>query len=199
MPLTMSSSVAQLLKKETFHAHTESEKILTPKLASITSYEDYASVLKMFYGYFSPVEALIKFYISKDVLNDIDERRNSLFILRDLKAINHSTDALPVCNDLPKIKSSLEALGTMYVLEGSTLGGRMISKMLTKNASVVFNEYNLNFFNGNKEDTGYKWTYFLSVLDKYGEHADVIVASANETFKCLTKWMEKFYESEGKL
>lgn len=191
MPLTIPSSVARLLKKGTFHAHTESEKILAPKLASIKSYQDYASILKMFYGYFHPVEAIIKSYISKDVLSDIDERRNSLFILQDLNAINHSTNALPVCKQLPKIKSSLEALGTMYVLEGSTLGGRMISKMLMKNTTVVFNESNLNFFNGYKENTGVKWTYFLSVIDQHEEEAEVIVAAANETFNCLTQWMEK--------
>lgn len=191
MPLTMSTSVAELLKKETIYAHKKSERILTQKLISITSYQDYASILKMFYGYFQPVEALVKKHLTKDVLNDINERRNSLFILQDLKAIDHSTDVLPICDDLPKINSCLEALGTMYVLEGSTLGGRMISKMLMKNTSVAFDNSNLIFFNGYKEDTGKRWAYFLSVIDQYEENAAVIVESANETFNCLTKWMER--------
>lgn len=191
MPLTMLTSVAELLKRETLYAHKKSERILTQKLISIKSYQDYASILKMFYGYFHPIEAIVKKYLKKDVLKDIDERRNSLFILHDLEAINYSTEEIPLCVDLPKINSSLEALGTMYVLEGSTLGGRVISKMLMKNTSVVFGDANLNFFNGYKVDTGSKWAHFLSVIDQYEKSAAIIVEAANETFNCLTKWMER--------
>lgn len=187
----MSMPVAQLLKKETVHAHAQTEKVLGPKLSSIQSNNDYATILKMFYGFFHPLEKIIGQYVTKNVLVDIDERRNSLFIVSDLKAMGYSTEQLSVCNELPKINSSLTALGALYVLEGSTLGGRMISKMLMKNPFVKFDESNLNFFSGYKENTGSKWTYFLSVIDQYSEDADVIVAAANETFTCLTKWMEK--------
>ena len=97
MPLTMSMSVAQLLKKETFAAHTQAEKILAPKLASIQSFDDYASILKMFYGFFHPLETRIKQQIAQDILLDIDERRNALFILNDLIAIQHSTGHIALC------------------------------------------------------------------------------------------------------
>ena len=191
MPLTMSMSVAQLLKKETFAAHTQAEKILAPKLASIQSFDDYASILKMFYGFFHPLETRIKQQIAQDILLDIDERRNALFILNDLIAIQHSTGHIALCESLPKINSSLAALGAMYVLEGSTLGGRMISRMLMKNTLVPFSNSNLHFFNGYKDETGKKWTSFLAVLEEHAEGVDAIVSAANETFNCLTQWMEK--------
>jgi len=191
MPLTISMSVAQLLKRETFEEHAKAEKLLAPKLASIQSYNDYAAILKMFYGFFCPLEKRIERHLSQEILVDVHERRNSLFILRDLESIQSSTEDLLLCKTLPGINSSLQALGTMYVLEGSTLGGRMIGKMLMKNPGVTFNDANLNFFNGYKENTGTKWTYFLSVVDQYEDHADVMIASANETFRCLTKWMEE--------
>jgi len=184
-------SVAQLLKKETFEEHARAEKLLAPKLTSIQSYDDYAAILKMFYGFFHPLEKPIAQYLTGQVLSDIHERRNSLFILRDLTAIQSSTEGFLLCKTLPGINSSLQALGTMYVLEGSTLGGRMIGKMLIKNPAVAFNDSNLNFFNGYRENTGTKWTYFLSVVDQYEDHADDIITSANETFSCLTKWMEE--------
>lgn len=190
MPLTITMPVAQLLKKETFDAHLRSEKILASKLVSIKTYQDYASILKTFYGFFCPVENLIRQFITKDILDDIRERRNSLFIIQDLKAINYSIEQLPVCDQLPNIKSSFEALGAMYVLEGSTLGGRMIGKMLLKNTAVAFNDFNLNFFSGYKERTGSKWSCFLSVLNQCEDEADVVAAAANETFDCFTQWME---------
>ena len=191
MSLTIQTSVASLLKKYTYEAHAITEKTLIPKLTSIKNYDEYASVLKMFYGFFHPLEKTIRQYISKEILSDINERRNSRFIVTDLSSIGHPVQELSICNDLPKINSSLDALGSMYVLEGSTLGGRMISRMLMKNSLVRFDESNLHFFNGYQENTGSKWKYFLSVLNEYDAYADVMIASANETFTCLTKWMEQ--------
>jgi heme oxygenase len=191
MPLTMSVSVAQLLKQETAVSHVRTENILPPALATIHSFDDYASILKMFYGYFHPLESIIRFYITPGILEDIDERRNSSFIINDLKAIGYSTEPLALCTQLPKINSSLAALGAMYVLEGSTLGGRMISRMLMKNTLVPFSNSNLHFFNGYKDETGKKWTSFLAVLEEHAEGVDAIVSAANETFNCLTQWMEK--------
>ena len=187
----MSVSVAQLLKQETAVSHVRTENILSPTLATIHSFDDYASILKMFYGYFHPLESIIRSYITPGILEDIDERRNSSFIINDLKAIGYSTESLALCTQLPNINSSLAALGAMYVLEGSTLGGRMISRMLMKNALVPFDDSNLHFFNGYKESTGKRWTSFLSVLEEHAEGVDTIVTAANETFNCLTKWMDK--------
>ncbi|MGZ3940222.1 MAG: biliverdin-producing heme oxygenase [Flavisolibacter sp.] len=191
MPLTMSMSVAQLLKKETASAHVETEKLLAPRLANIQSYGDYASILKMFYGFFHPLECVIRSHVTPAILADIDERRNASLLLIDLKTMGYYSESLSLCGQLPKINSSLAALGAMYVMEGSTLGGRMISRMLMKNPHVPFGDSNLHFFNGYKEDTGKRWTGFLSVLEEHGEHVDTIVAAANETFICLTKWMEE--------
>jgi heme oxygenase (biliverdin-IX-beta and delta-forming) len=126
MPLTMSIPVAQLLKEGTACAHREAEEILAPKLAGIKSYDDYADILQMFYGFFHPLERILAQHISTELLPDIDQRRSSFFIIMDLKSIGCSTERLPMCERLPKISSSLAALGAMYVLEGSTLGGRII-------------------------------------------------------------------------
>jgi heme oxygenase len=191
MPLTIFESVSQRLKKGTAEAHQQTETILAPRLASIRTIDDYACILKMFYGYFSPLEKAISHYITTAVLPDVHERRNSLFILRDLEAIGCSTEKLLTCQDIPKIISIPRALGAMYVLEGSTLGGRMISKMMMKNTSVVFDESYLNFFNGYKEDTGNKWKAFLSVIERYEAEGNELIDSANETFDGLTKWMEQ--------
>lgn len=190
MSLTITVTVAHRLKIETEEAHVKTEQILSPRMTSIKNYDDYALILKMFYGYFSVLDKSIGDFITTNVLPDIRERRNSFFILKDLEAIGYSTKSIPVCVNVPSIDSVEEALGAMYVLEGSTLGGRMISKMLIKNTSAVFNDSNLNFFNGYKEDTGNKWKLFVSTLDRYDRDADKIIDTANTTFECLTKWME---------
>jgi heme oxygenase (biliverdin-IX-beta and delta-forming) len=138
MPLTMSIPVARLLKEGTACAHREAEEILAPKLAGINSYDDYAAILQMFYGFFHPLERILAQHISTELIPDIDQRRSSVFIIMDLKSIGCSTKELRVCERLPKISSSLAALGAMYVLEGSTLGGRKSGRMLMKNSAVQF-------------------------------------------------------------
>jgi hypothetical protein len=64
MPLTISISAAQLLKKETFDVHTKTEKRLGLKLQSITKFDDYATILKMFFGFFNPTKKIISRHIT---------------------------------------------------------------------------------------------------------------------------------------
>ena len=55
-------------------------------------------------------------------------------IAADLSALGllrSEIDALPLCRDAAGLAGSLEhALGSLYVLEGSTLGGRIITRAL---------------------------------------------------------------------
>ena len=56
-----------------------------------------------------------------------------------------------------------EALGAMYVIEGSTLGGNVIAKQLSKIEG--FEEVTFNFFGCYQENTGPMWKNFKEVLD----------------------------------
>ena len=75
MPLTL-GSLAQLLKTETQVQHQIAEQLLYPKLEKIRTVEDYSMILKMFYGYYAPLESFIARYISKNELYDIEQRKN---------------------------------------------------------------------------------------------------------------------------
>ena len=115
MPLTISMSAAQLLKKETFDAHTKAEKGLRLKLQSITTYDNYAMILKMFYGFFYPIENIISQYISPEISRAVNESRNTFSILIDLDSIRYSTGQLLFCHDLPVISSRLFKSRRIYV------------------------------------------------------------------------------------
>jgi heme oxygenase len=191
MPLTQVVTIRGLLKESTSAAHAKAEALLLPKLNSLRTYDDYAVILKMFYGYFHPVEKQIAKYITADMLSDIHERRSSASTISDLKSIGYPAEHLAVADQLPQTNSVAGALGAMYVLEGSTLGGRVIAKMQMRQCPGMFNEANLTFFNGYGEDSGKKWMSFLSLVDHYADESDLIINAANETFNCLTRWMEK--------
>jgi heme oxygenase len=192
MPLPVNPlTVAAVVKEATETLHSEVENLLLPELAAITSPHHYAQILRLFYGYFQPLEKRLALTVTTHHLPDIAERRKSSAILHDLAAIGQSTDALPVCGQLPVFNNTAEAFGVMYVLEGSTLGGKMIARMLQKNEALQLPPGAVRFFSGYGEKTGEKWKIFLSALNEQ-EPADAVIAAANETFYYLKRWMQHF-------
>ena len=189
MPLTIAAAqIAQVVKKNTAALHAEVEAILVPKLNTIRTIEDYSAILRTFYGYFHPLENCIQQYITPSVLPDISSRRTSHLIIKDLAVLNDHKEPV-ICSSLPAINNLNNAFGAMYVLEGSTLGGKVIAKMLAKNNSVAIPLQAMQFFNGYGEQTGRMWTTFVDVLNQQKEE-DEIVNAANETFFHLKGWMQ---------
>lgn len=179
--------LANLVKNATQKNHTDVEELLMPKLSSIASADDYAAILKMFYGYFYPVERSIQQHLKESHLSDINERRKADAILQDLGALKMHNQEVALCTKLPSLQNTAGAFGALYVLEGSTLGGKMIARMLTKNPVVP--ETALHFFSGYKEQTGSKWKSFLEVFNQQPQEGEV-VAAANDTFYFLKRWMQ---------
>jgi heme oxygenase len=63
----------------------------------------------------------------------------------------------------PAVGTKAEALGAMYVLEGSTLGGKVILKTL-RSKGVSTSEF--HFLDPYGKDAGALWRVFLSVLER---------------------------------
>ena len=170
----------QNIKENTTKAHQKLEGTVVRQLKAIRSNADYAEVLKHFYNYFQTVEQAIAPYITKEVLPDYSERRNSSHIKKDIIELGGSVENLPAV-EAPAVYNELEALAALYVLEGSIMGGPHIVKMLTKYGITQ----GTSFFSGYGEETGKMWGTFTATLNKYGEdegtHARALEV-ANETF-----------------
>ena len=186
-------AVATALKDNTVIAHQELEALLIPKLRAVRNRANYARLLQTFYGYFAPVEKRIEQHISSFQLPDILKRRKATFLLDDLACLGLPTDQLPMSNFLPKLESEVEAWGALYVLEGSTLGGRGITKMLLKQCPEL-TLHELKFFNGYGDETGPMWVRFQKTLNNLSyqpEEIAVVIQSANATFLNFKHWIEQ--------
>lgn len=121
-------------------------------------------------------------------LPDVAARRSAALILDDLEAIGEDLQNMERCTSLPQIDNLSQAFGALYVLEGSSLGGRIISRMMKNKEGLPLHTGGLRFFEGYGKETGEKWKAFLEALNGQPE-GEAIVAAANQTFQSFQNWM----------
>lgn len=179
------------LRSETKAAHQALEKLIIPQIKNIRNNEDYIRLLELFYGYFYPIEKLIDKHLDTTLVPDYNNRRKATRLIQDIYA-SGGRPSHETAEDLPEITSTAEALGAMYVLEGSTLGGKIISKMIVQNLSLT-NEDAVSFFKGYGDASDDMWAAFTQVLNNYTEDTATqsrIVEAADATFKKFINWVE---------
>jgi heme oxygenase len=169
------------IKEATKPAHQQLEKTVILRLKAIRSQADYAALLKYFYAYFSALERNFAPFMTAAVLPDYQERRHAAYLKKDIEALGFSVDELPDAT-APVITNVLQALGAMYVMEGSIMGGSIIVQMLAKGGIVD----GVSFFSGYGERTGEMWGKFVGAMNGQAQTADeeaMAIETANETFQ----------------
>lgn len=185
--------LAQLLKSETATAHQQLEQRLHPFLMHTPTMASYVAVLQAFHSFFAPLQRLIFLNVTDDVIPQATARRSADLLLEDLKALDETTITEATEKDLPAIKTLPAAIGAMYVLEGSTLGGRMIAKKVEQQLPQL-PKTAVQFFYGYKEGTGPMWTSFVKAVNDFSfdEEAKIeTVQAANETFLKFDVWIQR--------
>ena len=94
----------------------------------------------------------------------LSERSRSALILDDLATLGWSSrevESIPLCSELPETASLDQALGCLYVLEGSTLGGSIICRAVQQRLGPSPGR---SFFAGYGDRTGTMWNAFCDVL-----------------------------------
>lgn len=168
------------IKEATKKPHQELEKKVILKLKGIRSEADYADFLSSFYNYFNTVEKAISPYISNEVLSDNAERRNSNYLKSDIEELGFQVKPVIGLPE-PEITSLPAALGAMYVMEGSIMGGPIIVEMLKKHGITK----GFSFFSGYGAETGKMWSAFVAVLNAEAsdeQAQQIAINAANETF-----------------
>jgi len=181
------------IKEATLENHQQVEKVLVTRMKAMRSMNDYTALLQMFYGYFGGLEKMIKPYITSNILADHNDRRKTEALVNDLETLNAGVPTTANETDLPVITNYLQAFGALYVIEGSTLGGKIISQMMQKHLHFNGNE-GLSFFEGYGDDTMPMWENFKQALNnvvKNDDDASIVLKSANDTFARFKAWIEK--------
>lgn len=192
------SDILTQLKEQTApqHRRAEQNKYAAAILERTMTLAQYREYLALFYGYILPLERAFEARPEWEELRfDIGARTKHRMIEADLHALGWDASAvadLPLCQSLPDLSSFPRILGCMYVLEGSTLGGQMLTKLLMKDLPVT-PDTNARYFNSYGTDVRERWAEFRELLSSQahtGGDEREMLASAGETFDRLREWIE---------
>jgi heme oxygenase len=187
--------ILQELKLQTYDNHTslENSQLLRPISQKSLTLENYILILQKFYGFFYPLEQQIAHFPLAQYLPDVATRRKAGMLKQDLSQLTGQEQVFPLCQHVPVASTLAEACGSLYVMEGSTLGGKMIYKMV-KDTLGLDQHHGLSFFYGYGPETGNRWKAFqqalLSLSAQDNSQDARIIESANNTFVKFKQWLD---------
>jgi heme oxygenase len=157
--------------------------------------QDYRRLLSRLLGFHRPFEGFIRVAAERhDVALDFASRARSPLLVADLMTLGvtrRAIDSLPVWSPSLNLASEGAVLGSLYVLEGSTLGGIQIARALKGQFSGETGEAR-KFFLGGGDRHGALWAEFAACLELLAEHqqaCDDAVTAALATFIEFERWM----------
>ena len=189
--------ILKRLKLATSACHTALEDQL-PLMNDDLSLSSYSQFVGRFFSFYAPLESQLMVSPHwRSLAFDYTARQKTPRLMLDLLALGSSSAELaatPRCTNLPGLTTPEDLLGCLYVIEGATLGGRIITRQLHTQLGLT-PESGGAFFDGYGAQTGSNWKAFCTMLSNHADlHADenrhaAIVAGANRTFETLTHWL----------
>ncbi|HEX8546268.1 MAG TPA: biliverdin-producing heme oxygenase [Cytophagaceae bacterium] len=183
------------LKNDTVYNHKllESNVLLSTLMTDQLTVDIYKKILSKFFTYFLPIEEKITPFLQDNAfIPDFTRRRKAILLTDDLHHYKIAENTLEFCQLLPEIKNVSQAMGALYVLEGSSLGGRFISKKVNETIGAT-PEGGAKFYHGYGAETGSYWKKFCEYLLSYASNVSdqsEIVETANSTFLKLNSWLD---------
>jgi heme oxygenase len=188
--------IMALLKSSTASQHKAVEQLM-PFFKPGFSLQQYTDTLTAFLGFFEPLEAELVLPLGWPTIGiDFSHRQRAHLLQHDLRMLglaNSVITAIPRCHDLPEMKNSYNGLGCLYVLEGSTLGGQLIARELSRCFNIDETS-GASFFLSHGSHTGEMWKEFCASVRTYVNDPikqQAAVHTAAETFEKFDLWMRK--------
>jgi heme oxygenase len=154
------SEVQRRLRNATASAHVRLEANLNA-LDLLSALSTRVGLIRRYYIFHSHVEAALTPHLKLLPGLAFASRCRASLLAKDL--IDLGCRPSPDHEFTLSVSSQAEALGGLYVLEGSTLGGRAILQDLSRRGAST---RGLNFLDPYGANTGKLWRSFLNVLER---------------------------------
>jgi heme oxygenase len=183
------------LREATTSLHLEVERALGLPDA-IKDLGGYARCLRQFYRLYQPLEVVLGSFNNWQAAGiDIDACAQAGRLAADLRVLGVEPTTLEAAprQSMPRLPDFAQALGALYVLEGSTLGAQFILPRLADQLGDSLDGAT-SFFSGHGARTRVCWKHFREALDRYGvqfpESRGDVVEGAQSTFAAIGSWMQ---------
>lgn len=148
---------------------------------SVQNRDDYLDLLGRFLGLHGPLEERLAATVWRqswtEIGIEIGRHRRAHLLADDLRALGAAA-AQSRRAHLPPLRTFGEALGCLYVLEGSSLGGRVLAPAIVS----VVGDVPVRFLVGDRGQPG-PWQDVRAALRRVApERADEVLLGARETF-----------------
>lgn len=180
--------VHQRIKEKTqvYHQQIERSPLINQLMNASINMADYQILLKKFHAYILPCEHTI---LNSSWPSLLDGREKTSRLTNDLLDLRTSNKMQ--CKVLPPLITREDILGYLYVIEGSTLGGQMIAKVLQDRLGLTA-QYGARYFNGYGPDTIKMWTEFCQILNQENPlQEQQVLVSASMTYTILIDWINQ--------
>jgi heme oxygenase len=150
--------------------------------------EGRRALVRSFHGLHEGAESVLEPWLEHMPGLDFQDRRRTARLAADLKVLGESPP--PPCVT-PDPRSVAEALGMLYVLEGSSLGARVIRKQAAAQGQDMTG---LSFLDPYGEAVGERWKSFTAVLSREcppedRQAVDDVVRGGVAGFACAESWL----------
>lgn len=122
----------------------------------------YARVLQVFDAFLPPWESAVADALPRQWHGWLRARSRRPFLARDMRALGIATQA--ESSQVPSLRSEAAAWGSLYVIEGSALGGQAVTRALAD--AGLKPEAGAAYFHGWGDCTGGMWRDFRQLLER---------------------------------
>lgn len=183
--------VMALLRDGTRDLHTAAEGTMG-YLDRTVDEPGYRTFLERWYGFHVVLEPRLSAWHRRAAVLDWDRRRKLPLLEMDLDVlgVDRSTRLeLPRCPRVPAAPTTADALGALYVVEGSTLGGRVLRDRLRQ---APLRPGCFHFLSSYGPQTGLRWHAYRAATSAWvGDdvaRAEAVLRAARAGFAALVAW-----------
>jgi heme oxygenase len=184
-----------LLKQATTNDHTELEKAMfVNEIMDITlSIDKYKKIITANYIVHKAFEKFLTKNLSKPVADklDLQNRLKLPALKKDVEDLKIEEPLQPKNAKIIFEKNDAEILGAMYVLEGATLGGKVILSKLKKNLNFPEPKPAFHYYNLYGENLIANWQKFCAVINEQPEENNAaVINGAKKMFAYIFSTMQ---------
>ena len=188
--------LSQRLRERTAASHERIENALD-LLNDRLTIDRYAKLLERWHGFEWTWDR-----VAAETFGDalppgfLQARRRLSMVRADLKTCGRSPVAMAALPAVPADAlpwhDKSGALGVLYVIEGSTLGGKHVAKFVTGRLPLT-PEHGVTYFSSYGDQTGVRWRETKAVLDAppFATDDERVIAAAIATFDYLADWLTR--------